>query len=70
MCAEQAQKDLLIKNAERDPVDYKSLRGIIKQDPTQKEAIIQKIHQRIHKQLLHTTFNHSHPQKEKVLYER
>ena len=68
-CANDAQKDLLLKNADRDPIDYKSLRGIIKQDPTQKQAITAQINNRIKKHLLHTTFNHKEPQKEKVLYE-
>lgn len=68
MCAEQAKKDILIKNADRDSIDYKSLRGIIKQDPTQKEAIIQKIAAYITKKLLHTTFVHQEPQKERVLH--
>lgn len=69
-CAEQAQDDLLIKNVERDPIDYKSLRGIIKQDPTQKQAIFEKIRNYLRKKLLHTTFPHQQPQKEKVLHER
>lgn len=69
-CAKAAQEDLLIKNIDRDPVDYKSLRGLIKKDPTQKEAITNQIRQWIRKQLLHTTFVHKEPQKEKVLYER
>lgn len=69
-CAEQWQKDLLIKNMERDPIDYKSLRGIIKKDPTQKQAITEKIQQYLRKKLLHTEFPHQDPQKEKVLYKR
>jgi len=68
-CAEQAKTDLLIKNADRDPIDYKSLRGIIKQDPTQKQAIITKIAAYIDKKLLHRTFTHTTSQKEKVLHE-
>ena len=67
-CATNAQKDLLLKNTDRDPIDYKSLRGIIKQDPTQKEAITNQITNRIKKHLLHTQFNHKEPQKEKVLH--
>lgn len=68
-CATNAQKDLLLKNTDRDPIDYKSLRGIIKQDPTQKEAITNQITNRIKKHLLHTEFKHKEPQKEKVLHE-
>lgn len=49
-------------------IDYKSLRGIIKQDPTQKEAITNKINNRIKKHLLHTEFTHQEPQKERVLH--
>jgi hypothetical protein len=33
----------MIKNLDRDPIDYKSLRGLIKKDPTQKQAIYEKI---------------------------
>ncbi len=69
-CATQAQQDLLIKNAERDPIDYKALRGLIKQDPTQKQAITHNIQAHVKKHLLHTTFRHEEPQKEKVLHER
>lgn len=68
-CVEKAKNDLLIKNVDRDPVDYKSLRGIIKQDPTQKQAIITKISAYIDKKLLHRTFVHAQSQKEKVVYE-
>ncbi len=67
-CVENAKLDLLIKNVDRDPVDYKSLRGIIKQDPTQKQAILTKTGAYIDKKLLHRTFTHTTPQKEMVLY--
>ncbi len=66
-CADNAIKNLLIKNIDRDSIDYKSLRGIIKQDPTQKEAILTKTAAYIHKKLLHVEFRHQEPQKEKVL---
>lgn len=69
-CADKALDDLLIKNAERDPIDYKSLRGMIKQDPTQKEAIFTKVRAYLRKKLLHRTFRHQTSQKEKVLHER
>jgi len=62
-------KDILIKNIDRDSIDYKSLRGIIKQDPTQKEAILTKTANYIRKKLLHVTFRHQEPQKEKVVME-
>jgi len=68
-CVENAKNDLLIKNADWDSIDYKSLRGIIKQDPTQKQAITTQIVNYVTKKLLHTEFNHKEPQKEKVLYE-
>lgn len=42
-CRDLAKEDLMIKNIDRDPIDYKSLRGIIKQDSTQKQAIKEKI---------------------------
>ncbi|MDP2670181.1 MAG: rhodanese-like domain-containing protein [bacterium] len=68
-CAEQAMQDLLIKNADRDPVDYKSLRGTIKQDPTQKEAVFTRVRNYLCKKLLHREFRHQLSQKEKVLHE-
>lgn len=67
-CVDAAKQDLLIKNVDWDPIDYKSLRGIIKQDPTQKQAIIAKISAYIDKKLLHKTFVHATSQKEKVLH--
>ncbi len=69
-CYEQATKDLLIKNADRDALDYKSLRGIIKQDPTQKQAILSKVVSFLRKKLLHAEFKHKESQKEGVLMER
>ncbi len=69
-CADHAMKDILIKNIDRDSIDYKSLRGIIKQDPTQKEAILTKTANYIRKKLLRVTFRHQEPQKEKVVMER
>lgn len=66
-CAEQAQKDLLVKNIDWDPVDYKALRGVIKQDPTQKEAIVTSTAAHIRKKLLHVTFRHQQPQKEQPI---
>lgn len=68
-CMTKAKKDLLIKDVDRDSLDYKSLRGLIKQDPTQKQAITDKINRIIDKKLLHTTFRHDTSQKERVLYE-
>jgi predicted sulfurtransferase len=50
-CSEKAKTDLLIKNSDWDPVDYKSLRGIIKQDPTQKQAITEQVKSYLEKQL-------------------
>ena len=69
-CREKAKQDLLIKNIDRDPVDFKSLRGIISQDPTQKESIKNNISKLIDKKTLHAEFRHQESQKEKVLYER
>jgi len=68
-CRDKVLKDLLLKNIDWDPIDYKSLRGLIKQDPTQKQAIYEKIWKYITKKLLHTEFTHKVSQKEKVLYE-
>jgi UPF0176 protein len=68
-CCEKWVDDLLIKNIDRDPVDYKSLRGLIKQDPTQKQAIKEKVANIVRKKTLHAEFPHAHSQKEKVLYE-
>jgi predicted sulfurtransferase len=68
-CYSNARQDLLVKNSDRDPVDYKSLRGIIKQDPTQKQAISDQIGAYLEKQLGGREFRHSKSQKEKVLYD-
>lgn len=62
-------QDGLIKNADRDPMDYKSLRNILKQDLTQQEPIITKIRNHLRRKLLHRTFRHETSQKERVLYE-
>lgn len=69
-CVEAAKKDILIKNADRDSIDYKTLRSLIKQDPTQREAIIANVAHHLTKKLLHVSFPHSEPQKEKVLHTR
>ncbi len=68
-CKESGMKDLLIKNIERDPVDFKSLRGLIKQDPTQKQWILENTSKIINKKTLHAEFIHKESQKEKVLYD-
>lgn len=68
-CKNNGLEDLLIKDVDRDPLDFKSLRGLIKQDPTQKEAIKDKVHKIITKKTLHAEFRHKESQKEKVLYE-
>ena len=68
-CYEKAKNDMLIKNSDRDPVDYKSLRGIIKKDPTQKQAITDQIQGYLEKQLWWREFKHQVSQKERVLYE-
>ena len=68
-CRDKGMNDLLIKNIDRDPVDFKSLRGLIIQDPTQKEAIKDKVQKIIKKKTLHAEFPHKESQKEKVLYE-
>ncbi len=67
-CRTSAEEDMLIKNIDWDPIDYKSLRGLIKQDPTQKQAIKEKISNIIRKKTLHAEFKHKQSQKEKVLY--
>jgi len=69
-CRDKWMEDMLIKNIDRDPVDFKSLRGLIEQDPTQKEAIKDKIQKIIRKKTHHAEFVHEESQKEKVLYER
>lgn len=68
-CRDAGQQDLLIKNIDRDPINFKSLRGIIKQDPTQKESILHNIQQVIRKKTLHAEFKHKESQKERVIYD-
>lgn len=69
-CYTNAKTDLLLKNSDRDPVDYKSLRGIIKQDPTQKQAITEQVQSYLEKQLGDKIYKHTVSQKERVLHER
>ncbi len=68
-CYEKWEKDLLIKNLDWDPVDYKSLRWIIKHDPTQKQWILEFVSNLLKKKTLHAEFKHHTSQKEKVLYD-
>jgi hypothetical protein len=63
-CYEKASQDLLIKNLARDSIDYRSLRGIIESDPTQKQAILTNIQQVFRKKMGKTSFNHVTSQKE------
>jgi UPF0176 protein len=66
-CATRAQQDMQVKNVDRDKFDYKALRSQVKVDPTKKEEFIQQVTSHIRKKLIHVTFNHATPQKEKVL---
>ncbi len=68
-CRDKAKQDLLIKNVDRDPVNFKSLRGLMTSDPTQKESIKNNISKLIDKKTLHAEFRHKESQKEWVLYE-
>jgi UPF0176 protein len=69
-CCDKWTEDLLIKNIDRDPIDFKSLRGLIKQDPTQKQAIKVHVAEVVRKKTLHAPFKHLTSQKERILYER
>lgn len=68
-CATKAQEDFLIKDIARDPMEYKMLRGNMKQDPTQKETISAKIRNHIKRKLLHVVFRHALSQKEDIVME-
>ena len=66
-CAEQAKQDLLIKNCNRDPLDYKSLRRLIENDPTQKQSILTHAAKHLDKKLAKITFRHATSQKEEYI---
>lgn len=68
-CADNAYHDLLIKDEDWDSMEYKKLRGLIKQDESKKEEITEIIQTHLKKKLTGVQFNHSHPIKEKLLYD-
>jgi hypothetical protein len=66
-CMIKAQQDLLVKDASRDAIDYKSLRGILQSDPTQKQSILTNVQHLFHKKLAKITFRHERSQKEELI---
>lgn len=66
-CYEKGKQDLLIKEVSWDPINYTSLRGLIKSDPTQKQAIISNIDNVFRKKLSKVSFNHATSQKEELI---
>lgn len=66
-CAENAKKDIQIRDVKWDPINYKELRGEIKQDPTREEEIKQGIRKHIEEWLDGVEFNHKHPVEEEII---
>lgn len=60
-CAKNAYENLLIRDSDWDPLNYKELRGEIKKNPTQKDGITEKIRIHIKKWLAGVEFNHKNP---------
>lgn len=68
-CAESAAQDILVKNADRDDMDYKDARSKIKHEPDFSQKIIKKTQEYIRKHISNIEYKHTEPQKESVLME-
>jgi len=67
-CFEKAKDDLMIKDLERDELDYQSIRDAIKKDPSQKEILQKKVSDHLSQKLENIVFNHKESQKETVIF--
>ena len=69
-CASAAASDILVKNADRDEMDYKTKRSQIKHDPASSQRMIKNVQEHISKHIQGIVYRHLEPQKETVLIER
>lgn len=67
-CMEKALEDLQIRNDTFDPMDYKMLRGKIKQNPEKQEEISNEIRNHIRKHTANLEFKIKTPKKEELIY--
>lgn len=68
-CCDNAKKDLLIKDADRDWFQYQKMRSTIKVKPETLENYIKATVKHIDERLWNTTFNHQVSQKETVIFQ-
>jgi UPF0176 protein len=66
-CSEKAKTDILIRDVKFDPINYKELRGKVKQNPDSKEEIAKGIARHIEAWLSDVEFNHKTPVAEEIL---
>lgn len=67
-CAENAAVDLNIRDDDFDSFNYKEMRGLIKQDPTQKEKIAEMIKNHLVKNLANVEFKHKYRIQDKLMF--
>lgn len=65
-CAENAKQDILIRDVKFDPINYKELRGAIKQDSSKREQIVNGIAKHLTEWLDGVEFNHKTPVLEEI----
>ena len=66
-CAEKSKTDILVRDVKFDPINYKELRGKIKQDNSKKGQIVSGIKKHIEEWLEGVEFNHKQPVKDEIL---
>jgi len=66
-CADEASKDMLVKNIPWDDMDYKMMRSQIKHNPDIVQEYTKKIQDHIQTNILNISYKHLSPQKEKAL---
>ncbi|MFN3196347.1 MAG: rhodanese-related sulfurtransferase [Chlorobiota bacterium] len=66
-CANRAKEDILIRDVKFDPLEYKQLRGKIKQDNSKREEVVAGIAKHIEEWLRGAEFNHKTPVEEEIV---
>lgn len=66
-CSHKAKEDILIRDANFDPIQYKMLRSEIKQDNSKREQIVNGIAKHVTEWLEGVEFNHKTPIKEQII---
>lgn len=68
-CYENAKRDMLIKDADRDSFDYQAVRDALKDNTPEADALRQAAQEHLAQKLGNTTFPHKVSQKETVIFQ-